>query len=227
MRAHRRHRARRARAEPPRHDARAAPGPHGRKPESLAVTRARLRLGRRYLRAFPARGLLLQDVHGARLGLGAGLRAPHPARRGPGPTRADRGRSRRSRRDAARARGCPRGGRRRRRTRRGALARRARTSGAARRAGRGLRWRLAPRWALGLLAREGLRGAARLEQHALLAPHHGARSLRAWGVRRSRDTLTRGIGPLRRVARAVAHRARAACGVGHGCARAADCFPRQ
>src|SRR5207237_1856425 len=105
------------------------------------------------------------------------------------------------------------------RTRRGAPRRSERTSGAGRRASRGPGWRLVPRWALGLLAREGVRGAARFPPRTLPPPHHGARSLRPRGVRRARETLTRGIGPLRGVARAVAHRARAARGVGHGGAR--------
>jgi len=57
-------------------------------------------------RPLPACGFLLQDVHGAGLGLGATLRAADPPGRGLGSARGDRRRSRSARRDRARSHGC-------------------------------------------------------------------------------------------------------------------------
>ena len=85
-----RDRRRRARTQPARHHAGAAPGTGGREPEPLAVAAFRPPGAQRPPGALPARGLLLQDLHGARLGLGAAVRAADPPCRGPGPPAGDR-----------------------------------------------------------------------------------------------------------------------------------------
>src|SRR5256885_2672923 len=84
----------------------AARGPRGRKPEPLAVAALRCAGAQRSDRPVPAGGVLLQDVHGAGLGLGAALRAPHPPGRRLGKARGDRRRSRRAPPDPARSRPC-------------------------------------------------------------------------------------------------------------------------
>ena len=130
--------------------------PGGREPEPLAVAAFRCDGGQRSAFAVPARGLLLQDVHGSRLGMGAGLRAADPSGSRTRATRGQRGRTRRSSRDGARSHRRARDRRRRRRARRCPSPRHQRAAGDAPRTGCCARWRRTTGPALDTVARKNL-----------------------------------------------------------------------
>ena len=178
--------------------------------------------------ALPARGLLLQDVHGSGVGLGAAVRTADPSSRGPGPAGSDRRRARRARRDRPRPRGRAGSRRGRGRPRRSASSGCVRPQGAAGGPGRGARRRLAARCALDRVAREPVRRASPACPRcaACPAPPCSGPTATACSERSkpSRPRKAARFGGLRERLRII--RARRVI-VATGCARAADRLPRQ
>ena len=216
------------RAQPARDHAAAHRGPRRREPEPLAVAALRRARDQRPAVALPARGLLLQDLHGAGVGLGAHLRAADPPRRGTRAARAGGAASTPTPAEtvhdhtdvlvvgsgaAGLAAAC--------------------TLGAS-----GLRVLLADQdvilgagplldGRLGGVARGTARCPGAPAGRAQPARHVRARRLRARRVRRPADPRGRRGAALRRTARAAAHRARAARAARHRRHRATDRLPRQ